>query len=548
MSIFDPQVDDEIQISKKHYKFLIHPNAKNSVLSSEGRRATVYKLLCLEDNLFFALKVFKQAYRNDELHSKEATFQSYSGLKGIKVSSYECITKGNNPELLNSYYELEFAVLMPWINGDTWFEIITNKTKAINYQGSISLSLLLLNILCEFELKRMSHGDISSSNIVIQFSDSGNPVGIELIDIDDFFMSDITRPTIISKGTDGYGHESIRKNGNWDELGDRFSGAILLIEMLCSHHLSFQENINGESFFNQSELQQVDSKRYEIIKKLLGNMDEKLQNLFEKAWFSKELSECPAFLDWREIIYFNLNGFDLIQWEIEKSINYQNDEEIIRAIKKKIQNNQLLTKFEWENYSTMVRRVSSKTRLNQAILEGNSLAIFQSWDQSVLTLNFLTKKQKEIIRINKEQLHNFYEQKVYSYLQLLPSINFEPVHEFQQAVPNVISKNQPTMTQSVDFGSSAVDSFLQNKTDRYLFDLWLSNNISETSIHDEIILARLNNAILFYGFIIRLNRAYIANDINEMKKIISSYNQLDNIPTGFKFPEWISKFIKTNKK
>jgi len=73
----------------------------------EGRAATVYKLAAAGGDPQ-ALKVFKPRYR----------------LPGLAICRRAVLSARRHRELLRRYPDLTYGVLMPWVEGPTWMQVL----------------------------------------------------------------------------------------------------------------------------------------------------------------------------------------------------------------------------------------------------------------------------------------------------------------------------------------------------------------------------------------------------------------------------------------
>jgi len=89
--------------------------------------------------------------------------------------------------------------------------------------------------------------------------------------------------------------------GQWGPLGDRFSGAVLVAEMLGWAHPKVRELAHGESYFAPDELQ-INGERYEILREVLRVYDPGFAEAFEQAWRSSSLDECPTIKTWYDLL------------------------------------------------------------------------------------------------------------------------------------------------------------------------------------------------------------------------------------------------------
>jgi len=111
----------------------------------------------------------------------------------------------------------------------------------------------------------------------------------------------MTRPQELSSGSAGYAHRQAT-GGLWGPEADRFAGAVLLAEMLGWCDLQVVQAAWGESYFDPAEMQQ-DCPRYHILmNSLQTNWGSKTAALFQQAWHSDTMADCPTFGEWLVIL------------------------------------------------------------------------------------------------------------------------------------------------------------------------------------------------------------------------------------------------------
>src|SRR5439155_4722011 len=91
-------------------------------------------------------------------------------------------TKATHPELLTRYPALEYGVLMPWLPGLTWYDIVTTKAP-LAPQESLKLAQAASSILANFEERSLAHCDIAGANVITDRK-AGQ---IELVDIEEMY-------------------------------------------------------------------------------------------------------------------------------------------------------------------------------------------------------------------------------------------------------------------------------------------------------------------------------------------------------------------------
>lgn len=297
--LFRPTVNMQLTIGNGVFYFTEHPSAKGMPYGQTGRRGTVYQVQD-QTGKKHALKIFTKAFRSAHNARNAIQLEKFSTIPGLQVCKRIVLTPQNYNALLNQYTELEHAVIMPWINGQTWHDVLLSR-QAISGNLSLELARGLSNVLARMGKNNIAHCDLSGPNILLPGLLTGQPSNIELVDVEEMFAPGLSKPDKLPGGSDGYGHRS-GKQGYWSADADRFSGALLLAEILgwCDNRV---RNISTpEHYFDTSELQ-TNCDRYQILLQVLGvRYGEKIADLFTAAWFSQNLSDCPKFSDWENAI------------------------------------------------------------------------------------------------------------------------------------------------------------------------------------------------------------------------------------------------------
>lgn len=297
MPRFEPRPSDPFSLNGNTFQIMEHPSAPSIPYSQEGRKAVVYQVADQNKKLF-ALKVFKQAYRLPALVNTCETLKTLVQ-PGLEVCDRICIDEKIAPELIKKYPDLEYAVIMPWINGRTWVELILSGMP-ISRQNSLVAARNVAQVLGELEKSGFAHCDIAGANLMV------NPITgkISFVDVEDMFGPGLLRPNACPKGTDGYRHSRVKDHpdGQWRLDGDRFSAAIILGEILCWHDENFRKIRDSEHYFSNHELQDQNSPRYSALLKILGGISPDLLESFKKAWQSRDLSECPTAETWHSAL------------------------------------------------------------------------------------------------------------------------------------------------------------------------------------------------------------------------------------------------------
>ena len=121
MADFKPLAGQSLEIDKETYTFVGYEAiAMKMAYAAAGKRGTVYRLRNAR-GAYWALKVFKPQYRQPRMTTiNGALKESYENIRGVTIWKRQTIKRPKYNTLLEQYPDLEYAVLMPWIEGDNW--------------------------------------------------------------------------------------------------------------------------------------------------------------------------------------------------------------------------------------------------------------------------------------------------------------------------------------------------------------------------------------------------------------------------------------------
>ncbi len=299
---FQPHVFQELVIDAVTYHVAEHPAAPGMPYGQEGRQAIVYKLV--SESEARAIKVFKPRYRVPALVGLTTHLAEYSNLPGLQVCRRTVLTPKNNADLLHAYPDLVYAVLMPWIEGPTWMEVMLARDDSaqapLTPEQSLVLARTLSGILAQMEEYQVAHCDLSAPNVLLPIMASGNEptiLPLALVDVEQLYAPGLTRPAALPGGSPGYAHKTAPE-GVWSSDADRFAGAVLIAEMLAWCDERVRVAAWGESYFDPTEIQQ-ETERSRILRAALHeHWGENVVRLFERVWASATLGDCPRFAEW----------------------------------------------------------------------------------------------------------------------------------------------------------------------------------------------------------------------------------------------------------
>ena len=295
MPEFNPAPSDQITIGRDTYRVLPHPMVPAFAFGQEGRKAFVFQLGHTSRRRLHALKKFKEVFRYPELADICRALAQFAHLPGMGVCRRECLTGPEYDDPLREFPDLEYAVLMPWMNGSTWYDLVVNRTP-IDPESSLQIAWKTSLVLAGLEAAGLAHCDIAAPNVIIDM-DGGE---VHLVDVEDIYAPGMLPPQAVPAGTEGYNHLTAAA-GLWSPSADRFAGAVLQAEMLAWHNPAVRDQADEEHFFASDQMQQ-DSEVYRLLVDMLYDTSPALAELFEVAWFSPTLDDCPPLEAWADVL------------------------------------------------------------------------------------------------------------------------------------------------------------------------------------------------------------------------------------------------------
>lgn len=295
---FAPKPNEMLQIFDKELVFLPHPAAPFMVHSMGCRKSYVYKVKNQKNFEYFALKVFKPAFQDKELVDIVARLQTIQTYDGLQAANRKIVTEIDT--VIKQYDSLLYAVLMPWLTGETWFDIL-NRKRNLSLSEATTFCRKFLNALESLEKSGLAHTDIAPGNVMFRY----DVRDVQLLDLEDVYMPNSPTPSSTNTGCTGYRHHTAENSDFtcWCREGDRYAAAILSAEILLFSESCFVTASTDEGYFyghcktNEGEI------RYKEAKKWLAQKFPKFSEVFEKSWYSKTLKECPTISELKEAVY-----------------------------------------------------------------------------------------------------------------------------------------------------------------------------------------------------------------------------------------------------
>ncbi len=299
---FKAEVGQEIAVGDQVYCIAEHPGVPGNPYGQEGRAAVVYQVLDQLDARW-ALKVFKPQYRLPYLVEESKRILPFADLPGLRVCRRTVLSATQHRLLLRQYPDLAYSVLMPWVAGPTWLQILVTRQQLLP-QMSLSLASSLTLVLTTLEERGLAHCDLSGANILLPGMEADScestASAVELVDVEQLFGPGLIRPEILMSGSAGYGHPAV--GGAWGKDADRFSGAVLIAEILGWCDSEVVAAAWGESYFDPEELQHSSDRYAVLLRALKARWGQALGELLERVWQAETLSACPTLGEWLAVM------------------------------------------------------------------------------------------------------------------------------------------------------------------------------------------------------------------------------------------------------
>jgi hypothetical protein len=293
---FEPKPNDTLILFGEQYVVQPHPSASHIAYSSEAGRAFVYQLKGQKGD-YFALKVIKPKFRSANLADSPRHLVSIEKFEGLRAANRRVVL----PEdpIVKTFPALEYAMLMPWISGSTWFDVLNNAKKHGTYFDSpfaIKLCAQFLRVMAALEQAGYAHSDISPGNLIV----GKRRPDVQLIDLEDMYLPGAPAPAEDYTGSPGYRRRSGDQGATtWRREGDRYATAVMAAEMLALTNRKLARMATDTGYFASHCQDEDGAKRFDSAQEFLANTAPGFARLFKQAWFSDSLSDCPKIADLR---------------------------------------------------------------------------------------------------------------------------------------------------------------------------------------------------------------------------------------------------------
>jgi predicted flap endonuclease-1-like 5' DNA nuclease len=295
---------EHITIGEATFTFESHPVTKQ-VYCQAGARGWIYKLREVESGDLYALKVFAHLFRGDGIVQVQTALGDVATLPGMEACKRVLLAAETHPMLIIEYPAADRSMLMPWVDGITWQDIIVLGEEAkedgvdapLTLGRCQSLGLDVTHVLAELERAGYAHCDVAGANLIIQLERRAT----YFVDTEEMYGGEFPVPPVYPAGQTGYRHRRVLETatGQWGPSGDRFAGAILISEILCWHDAKIRKVRDQISFLEEDDPKKPQAwRKEELVNSLAEHYPPEIAELFEAAWRSDSLEGCPPLVEW----------------------------------------------------------------------------------------------------------------------------------------------------------------------------------------------------------------------------------------------------------
>lgn len=297
---FRPRCGERLCIAERNYEFLPDPDNSARVQARQGRHSTVYRLSA--ESGMFALKVFRPEYRTAAASS--LAFHSLALLcQGLSACRRTVLSGPEHDILLRHHPELACAVLMPWIAGPAWSDIIAGR-RPLASSECLSMARALAGALAHLEEYGIAHGALCSDHLRFPFLQTARPSVlpmVELVDLEHMWVPGLAASEPSGDWPEGYAHRSPAAGAG--TFSDRFSGALLLAEVLAWCEPRVRDCAGaGPGYFGPGDIQRQQFRQKILAAALASRWGREVADVFERSWQGASLKDCPSFGEWLEVL------------------------------------------------------------------------------------------------------------------------------------------------------------------------------------------------------------------------------------------------------
>lgn len=293
MSSFQPAVDEQLVIDDVVYQVCAHPTSPSTAYVQRGQEGQVVQLRTAGG--YVALKVVRAPLAGPDLLRHAAELEQLAAIAGLQAARRLVLDPQRYAGLMAAQPLLSYAVLMPWVYGPSWRDVLRTR-RAVTPDQARQAAQQLAQLLSELERRGLAHADLQSANLLLPGLDVETPDMVALIDLERLHGNGIHEMAVPVRPAEGYGHHALGET--MGPLRDRFAGALLIAELLAWSEPEVRNAASGESYFEDRDLHQSGARSQLLRDALLRRAGPQVVALFDRAWNSATLAQCPRFTEW----------------------------------------------------------------------------------------------------------------------------------------------------------------------------------------------------------------------------------------------------------
>jgi hypothetical protein len=294
---FDPVLHERYVLGGEEYIVQPHPQLPHTRYAATGAKGTVYKLKQKRDQQVYGLKVFRAKYRNAGLLNAFEQLRVVQNYEGMMAARRIIIQPGD--PLAQEYADLQFAMLMPWVHGQTWFDLLlagASQQRLYRPEKGVDLCKRFLTVMEGLENSGFAHTDIAPGNVMFETVQ----IDTQLLDLEDLYGPSASRPARENTGQDGYRHQSADRGKTlWCAEGDRYASAVMAAEILIMSEPSLARGASDTGYFAGNCKSPESQKRYERASDYLRSLAPDFAEVFKDSWWQDSLERCPKIAELR---------------------------------------------------------------------------------------------------------------------------------------------------------------------------------------------------------------------------------------------------------
>jgi serine/threonine protein kinase len=295
---FRPKPGHILSLFEEAYEVQRHPAAPQVAYAAEGARAVVFQLSNSKRQELFALKVFKSKYQDPGLEAIVQRLRPLASLGGMRAAERRVVLPPD--PAARDFLDLEYAMLMPWIQGKTWFDVLVDVSKGrvgLQAHGAIAICECFLRVMKGLEQRGVAHTDIAPGNVMV------NGPEVQLLDLEDLYLPEVEPPRYQNRGSPGYRHQSVEKGGSLHcQEADRYAAAVLAAEILVLANQVLRRDASDDGFFVGHSRTLIGQERYAKAEPWLRSTAPEFAAVFYRSWYAERLLDCPTLSELHQAI------------------------------------------------------------------------------------------------------------------------------------------------------------------------------------------------------------------------------------------------------